>query len=349
MKTHKITTTTENLGVISVVVPVYNTEKFLNMSLQSLLNQTYPYWEAILVNDGSTDSSLQILQQYAANDKRFKVINKPNGGVASARNKALEFICGKFVAFMDPDDMLFPQFLEIMLKALSENKADMVSCDFKKVPETATLSYCITYTHYQTSVCRDLAKHFICHKHPKIRIACINKVFRRELLENHRFCEEFKIMAEDFHFSMTIFLRIKKSVLIKQKLFAYRQNSTSLSHRPISFRIADDHVLLLEKLIPFYIANRKFDILKKLQRHLSKMVYNYCCLRPYSDINADHFVFWRRYFPKIVMMKENHIFDEKGLSWIERIGLKKFYNGDMDEYEIFLSRLQKIRRWFKFM
>lgn len=349
MKTHKITAIPKNMGVISVVVPVYNTEKFLNMSLQSLLNQTYPYWEAIIVNDGSTDSSLQILQQYAANDARFKVINKPNGGVASARNKALDFISGKYVAFMDPDDMLFPQFLEIMLKALLENKADMVSCNFKKVPETATLSDCETYTYYQTAICRDLAKHFICNKRPKVRIACINKIFRRELLNNHRFCEEFKVMAEDFHFSMTIFLRVKKTILIKQKLFAYRQNSASLSHRPISFKIADDHILLLEKLIPFYIANHKFDILKRLKRHLSKMVYDYCCLRPYSDMNADHFAFWRRYFPKIVMMKDNYIFDEKGLSWFSRIGFKKFYNGDMDEYEVFLKRLQRIHQWFNFL
>ena len=348
MKTVKITKKIENVGIVSVVVPVYNAEKFLAMSLQSLLRQTYPYWEAILVNDGSTDGSLKILRKYASADSRFKVIDKPNGGVASARNAALNIVGGQFVAFLDPDDMLYPQFMEIMLKALLDNQADMVACNFKKEAENATIDDYKLYNKYKMAICHNPVQHFLYHKRPKIRIACINKIFRKEFLLQNRFCEEFRVMAEDFYFIMTMFSKIKKAVIINEKLFAYRQNSASLSHRPISFAAADDHVLLLEKLSAFFIGKCRPRLYEKIRRHLSKMMYEFCCLRPYLNSDIDHIAFWRRYFHKFCLLKSAGIFDDRGLPLIDRICFKKFYNGDIDIYEKYLDRRQKLRRIFKF-
>lgn len=109
--------------------------------MQSLINQIYPYWQAILVNDGSTDNSLEILHNFAKKDERFSVINKENGGVSSARNAGLEQAIGKYIVFFDPDDMLYPQFLEIMLKGLKNNDSDVVWCKMKNCDEDEDLSF----------------------------------------------------------------------------------------------------------------------------------------------------------------------------------------------------------------
>lgn len=110
---------------ISVIIPVYNAERYLRDSLNSLLQQTFEDWEAICVNDGSADSSAQILQEYAAKDNRFTVISEPNSGQSVARNKALELAKGKYVAFLDADDLLKENFLESLYNAAEATGADL--------------------------------------------------------------------------------------------------------------------------------------------------------------------------------------------------------------------------------
>lgn len=113
---------------VSVIIPVYNVEKYLPECLDSLLAQTYPHWQAICVNDGSKDNSLQILQQYAAKDKRFVIIDQKNAGVSAARNTALQKASGDYITFLDSDDMLCCQFMEYMVGALENTDSDMVWC-----------------------------------------------------------------------------------------------------------------------------------------------------------------------------------------------------------------------------
>lgn len=111
---------------ISVVIPVYNAEKFLDESISSLLNQTFSDIELICVNDGSTDNSLEKLNQFAQKDNRIKVISKENGGCGSARNKALENAIGKYVYFFDPDDYLVENSFELLYENAENNKSDLV-------------------------------------------------------------------------------------------------------------------------------------------------------------------------------------------------------------------------------
>ena len=98
----------------SIIIPVYNVEKYLRDCLDSVLAQTYPDWEAVCVNDGSTDGSGTILEEYASKDSRFKVITKANGGLSSARNAGLERAEGDYVLFLDSDDWLEVKALEIL-------------------------------------------------------------------------------------------------------------------------------------------------------------------------------------------------------------------------------------------
>ncbi len=115
---------------ISIIVPVYKVEKYLRRCLDSIVNQTYPDWECILVDDGSPDNSGKICDEYAGKDKRFKVYHKGNEGVAKARITAFENSKGEFITFIDTDDYVSDLYLEKLLKPIIEDDADMVSCDY---------------------------------------------------------------------------------------------------------------------------------------------------------------------------------------------------------------------------
>lgn len=110
---------------ISVIVPIYNTEKYLSRCIESLINQTYKNLEIILVNDGSTDNSLDVCYTFAKKDKRIKVYNKDNGGQSSARNLALEKMTGDFIGFVDSDDWIALDTYEYLIKLINENSADI--------------------------------------------------------------------------------------------------------------------------------------------------------------------------------------------------------------------------------
>ena len=112
---------------ISVIIPVYNVEKYLRRCLDSVLAQTFTDWEAICVNDGSPDNSAQILAEYAERDPRFKIVTKANGGLSDARNAGMAVAKGTFINFLDSDDLIHPQTFEIAYALVEQEDADIVS------------------------------------------------------------------------------------------------------------------------------------------------------------------------------------------------------------------------------
>ena len=112
---------------ISVIIPVYNVEKYLRRCLDSVLAQTFTDWEAICVNDGSPDNSAQILAEYAERDPRFKIVTKENGGLSDARNAGMAVAKGTFINFLDSDDLIHPQTFEIAYALVEQEEADIVS------------------------------------------------------------------------------------------------------------------------------------------------------------------------------------------------------------------------------
>jgi glycosyltransferase involved in cell wall biosynthesis len=117
---------------VSVIIPVYNVEAFLPRCLDSLLAQTFSDWEAICVDDGSTDGSPAILDAYAAQDPRFRVVHKANAGVSAARNDALPLLRGEYTLIMDSDDFLHPQLMEICLHFAERDRSDLVAYTYNR-------------------------------------------------------------------------------------------------------------------------------------------------------------------------------------------------------------------------
>ena len=117
---------------ISVIIPVYNVEKYLNRCVDSILNQSLQDFEIILVNDGSTDSSPKICDEYAQQDERIRVIHKQNARVAAARNDGIKVAQGEFISLIDSDDWIEPTMLEEMYSTATQFGCDFVMCDFTK-------------------------------------------------------------------------------------------------------------------------------------------------------------------------------------------------------------------------
>lgn len=115
------------MPAISVIIPIYNVEKYLRRCLDSVLNQTFDDWEAIMVNDGSPDNSIDIMKEYAARDKRFKVVTKQNGGLSDARNFGMPHAKGDYIMFLDSDDFIHPQTMEITYALAKRDHSDIVT------------------------------------------------------------------------------------------------------------------------------------------------------------------------------------------------------------------------------
>ena len=116
--------------LVSVIVPVYNVSPYLREALDSVINQTYKELEIIIVDDGSTDGSASIYEEYAASDPRIKLIHQANKGLSGARNTGLEHATGEFVSFIDSDDSISPMFIESLVNAMVSTSADVSICRF---------------------------------------------------------------------------------------------------------------------------------------------------------------------------------------------------------------------------
>ena len=118
----------EKNDVISVIVPIYKVEEFLDECIQSIVDQTYQNLQIILVDDGSPDRCGEMCEDWARKDKRIEVIHKKNGGLSDARNVGLAEATGEFIAFVDSDDWIEPQMYEVMMAALIAEEAELVAC-----------------------------------------------------------------------------------------------------------------------------------------------------------------------------------------------------------------------------
>ena len=176
-----------NNELISVIVPIYNVERYLRRCVNSILDQTYQNIEVILVDDGSTDSSSNICDTYKLKDNRIKVIHKENGGLSDARNVGIEYAIGEYIAFIDSDDYIDARYLELLLASLRKNDADMAICNFKNVDEKGHGLYID-----QSPICTEnLTKDQLIYKYTLSNgyyyVVAWNKLYKRSVIGDIRF------------------------------------------------------------------------------------------------------------------------------------------------------------------
>lgn len=218
--------------IISVIVPLYNTGKYLPECLDSILNQTYPHLDILLINDGSTDDSGKIADAYASRDRRIKVFHKTNGGVSSARNLGIDHATGDYIAFVDSDDAICENYFESLISNAEKYDAD--------------ISFCISHimgrsskTHKQVSYYLFSRNEGISHLLRADLFGCaLNKMYKSHLLVNYRTPEDIAI-NEDLLMNYYLFSRADRILFFSDTLYLYRHREGSASHSGFSKKQLD--------------------------------------------------------------------------------------------------------------
>ena len=138
--------------LVSVIIPIYNVEKYINKTINSVINQTYKNLEIILVNDGATDNSLEICKKYNEIDSRIMIIEKENGGLSSARNAGLDVAKGEYISLIDGDDFIESHFIEYLLSLIIKSEADIAECYLEKIDEEKINNSRLTYKNDEKDI-----------------------------------------------------------------------------------------------------------------------------------------------------------------------------------------------------
>ena len=205
---------------VSVIVPIYNVEKYIGKCILSIIEQTYKNIEIILVDDGSLDDSGNIADEYATRDNRIKVLHKTNAGVSAARNSGLDAATGDFVCFSDGDDYVMPNYVEHLLKLCLTYHADVA---YTVDMYTTFHNEHIANNQVKVITPEDATENILCYKVP---IGVYSKLFNREFLvkNNIRFLEDVYI-GEGFNFNTACFQRANKVVMSNERIYFYRRDN----------------------------------------------------------------------------------------------------------------------------
>lgn len=212
------------INKLSVIVPVYNKEDYLERSLSSIKNQTYKNIEIIIIDDGSTDRSKEICLKFCTEDTRFKYFYKKNGGVASARNLGLDKASGEYIGFVDPDDYIDSCMYEKMLNVAIAKNIDIVECGVKRLQNNSTDEITISKDYELTS--HDAAIHLIKWENA-VTPYLWNKIFRRTVVNGIKFKESLKV-GEDLPFIFESILCSSSYMHIHNYLYTYVKYEDSL-------------------------------------------------------------------------------------------------------------------------
>lgn len=220
--------------LISVIIPIYKVEAFLDECIASVVAQTYSNLEIILVNDGSPDNCPQMCDRWAAKDNRIKVIHKENGGLSDARNAAIDIATGSFIAFVDSDDWIDPRMYEVMLTAIKKENADICACNILSCFHERRVAWgCKKYTTGDSE--KILSLLYCDTAYP---VSAWNKLYRHELWDNLRF--PVGKICEDAFTTYLLVDRASKIVQIPEALYCYRIRENSIMTASFSRKRMDE-------------------------------------------------------------------------------------------------------------
>ncbi len=264
-----------NNPLVSIIIPVYNVENFVTDTLESVCAQTYKNIEIICIDDGSKDNSLSILNFYSEKDKRIKVISQENSGVSAARNNGIKKSSGQYICFLDSDDFMHPQYVELQLKAISDTGAEMVFCKFKNVAENSKPENFKMLKQENFRISHKPMSDFI-FKREKIDSSSCNKLYLRSIVAEN----PFKLgvsRGEDEIFVLNILNKINKVAINPQTLLFYRNRGDSLTKQSISEDYLFDHYLSFISMSEILLRESSLHQTrlspKQIKRYIAKKIY----------------------------------------------------------------------------
>lgn len=268
------------LPIISVVVPVYNVEKYLEKCLNSILEQTYKNFEVILVDDGSSDCCFNICEQYAKKDTRIKAFHKKNGGLADARNYGIKRAIGNYITFIDSDDFVKKEYLEFLLSLLEKHNADISMCGNFRYWEGKKVKS-VKKVEVRVFSGLEAVENLLYQKN--IENSAWGKLYKRELFDNIQYPKG--KLYEDLGTTYKIIFNAERVVWSSIQKYFYLQRESSIMSRKFSNQNMD-RVYLSEEILQF-VHNMAPSIEKSaLSRYF---ISNIQILReiPYKDISYE--------------------------------------------------------------
>lgn len=247
----------ESKALISIIVPIYNVEKYLRQCLDSVLNQTYQNFECLLINDGSPDNSAGICKEYVDKDARFHYFEKENGGLASARNLGIKYSKGKYITFIDSDDWVDLDYLEVLHSKIKEYNTDFVISSYKKfdMDEDCFYLHIWDQDYYE----KIWTSQELLSQLPNLEnydgsyTVSWGKLFKRSLFDEILFNEQRKF-GEDFECSFKLYLSMTSCLYIHKALYNYRLHSESMLGQVVTERQLMDDIEIRVGRLPYLIV-----------------------------------------------------------------------------------------------
>lgn len=222
-------------SLISVIVPIYKVERYLDKCINSIINQTYKNLEIILVDDGSPDKCSQMCDEWATKDSRIIVIHKDNGGLSDARNVGLDIASGEYISFVDSDDYIHPEMISILYDVIVKTEANIVQCDFRKVKDNEYVDANINSYEIFTFNTEQALESLI--KETPLKQVVWNKLYKKEIFNELRF-EVGKVNEDDF-FTYQAFAISNKVSYINKELYYYLLRESSIMGQQFNIKRLD--------------------------------------------------------------------------------------------------------------
>lgn len=257
---------------ISVIVPIYNVEKYLENCVSSIIKQTYTNLEIILVDDGSTDSSKIICDDLAAKDSRIKVIHKENGGLSSARNEGMKIATGELIGFVDSDDYIIPEFYEYLYDMLEKNNADISEGKFLRISEElmSNAERILIDKNNEVKIEEIVSNNLdalytlygINEEEYVQKVVVWNKLYKKELFENIIFPEG--RLHEDEFTTYKLLYKSKKIVSSNKFIHGYMQTQKSIMRTEIKQKRIDDCLESILSSLEFFHEKNMYELETKI-------------------------------------------------------------------------------------
>lgn len=321
--------------LISIVIPVYNVEKYLKKCIESVMKQTYKNLEIILVDDGSTDLCSNICDEYEKKDKRIKVIHKANGGLSDARNCGIDMAKGEYIGFVDSDDFIEEEMYERMYECIKKTNSDISICgkyiDYENGKSIPAIKDKETIVNEMTSK-EALIK---LNSFYKFDMATWDKLYKRELFKDIRF--PYGKKCEDYYTTYKLFDKSKKIVYFSTPLYHYFQRENSISR---SKNIPLSYIEASENQLEYFKKNHK-DII-----NVAETAYafaNIATYNAYVNNNLKCNKALKRKFKKAINENIITVLFNRHISVLKKVQALTFFI-NMDLYALMFINVKKINR-----
>lgn len=287
--------------MVSIIIPIYNVEKYLEECVESVLYQTYQDLEIILVDDGSPDGCGAICEEYAQKDKRVKVIHKENGGLSDARNAGLDVCRGDYIVFVDSDDCIHPQMIERLYNLRMKYQTDMAICSFQDIEENEMPLYAEydaqgkEYCFEKENIMNQLQSRNL------LTVVAWNKIYKARLFENIRYPKGY-IHEDEFIIHKLLHL-CTRTVYTEEKLYYYRKRGDSIMGN-ISPKKIQDIYLAYEDRISFLEEKKYGRIITDTKLQLMHQITKYYKLIKKRDDANELLAYMGDKFAELYQQKE---------------------------------------------